>query len=680
MKASRWATLVLLLLLPSLFACVHFCRRSKGPYSGGSDCAQHPQRADCRVRLGLGPVSTSVRDDGSLAVAIPIVNSGDYAAAAVNVTKITVGAAQLLAPAALPAPLGEILPQHRGVLQARLASLVVPGSYTLTVSGVYIDRGASYPFTATAGLGVARPAQGPAHPAHAVVPKYKTSGIALKPSPIERENELNDLLGPPVPAGPALHPFAIAPNHTGPVKAPSPGAGPGMSVTFTRDTGTGQPTGWPPDPSTAAASKDGVVLATANTYLLFSQDDGQTFTNVDPTTIFPQSDGGLCCDQVVIYDRDVDLFFWVLQYKGSPNRLRVAFAHPADVKTNVNGWGYFDLTQATFNSGGGLDYPDLAVTHSFLYLSVGGSDAAGTTGGQIVARMPLSDITAGSSVGVTYIGPNETGDQARAVFGRLTQGSPAAMYWAGHVDTSHLEVFHWADGASTVDLHVTAVDTWCNSDFTTLAPDGQQWLDNLRAAGTGSVVAATYKPGSGQTAGHGEVWLGWTAGRDSAGCTQGRPQPYVKIARIDDTTLDSVGEYHIWNTPYAFAYPSLATSPAGDIGVSVAFGGPGDFASTTVGYLGDFVVYYVEASDLTLTFPLNNPDGTALLDSAGNPVLGTRFGDMFAVRRSGPDDSLFSSEGYAYKFVDATQSTSCAVAPGCTFRTHYEQWGRGGKP
>ena len=65
-------------------------------------------------------------------------------------------------------------------------------------------------------------------------------------------------------------------------------------------------------------------------------------------------------------------------------------------------------------------------------------------------------------------------------------------------------------------------------------------------------------------------------------------QTYVKIVRVDDTTLDSVGEYHIWNTPYAIAYPALATDPNSNIGVSVAFGGPSNYASTTVGYLGDF--------------------------------------------------------------------------------------------
>jgi hypothetical protein len=251
---------------------------------------------------------------------------------------------------------------------------------------------------------------------------------------------------------------------------------------------------------------------------------------------------------------------------------------------------------------------------------------------------------------------------------RLTQNSSDAMYWGGHSDTSHLEVFHWADNSNSLDTHVTPINLDCNADFTSLAPDGQQWL-SLYPAGMGAIIAATRKPGV--NGANGEVWLGWDAARDDANCTQGRPQPYVKIVRIDDTTLDSVGEYHIWNTPYAFAYPSLGTAPNGDIGVSVAFGGPNDYGSTSVGYLGDYVVYYVEASDITPTAP------TGTLDSQGNPVLYTRFGDMFAVRNSGPGNTYFSSLGYAYKFVDATKSKNCSVAGSCAYRMHYEQWSRG---
>ncbi len=682
MKKLLWAIIALLVIALAIVAFfLYRCHeRQEGEHPGGpvgADCAHDAKNDRCRARLGLGPVAYSVWDDGSLAVAAPVVNSGDGAAANVLVSSVTLGTGKKLVPVAMPVLLGEIVSQRRAVLQTRFGSLAVPGTYAMTVTGTYREAGSTLPFTAKVSLKVARSSQPTAPAATASAPKNKTSGVPTAPSPVDRDIENNNELGPPVPDGPVRKPFKVAPTQTGPAPAPSPGAG-GMSVTFVRDTAGGQ-AGFPPDPSTAVASNDGVVLATANTFLLFSKDDGQTFAQVDPTTIFPQSDGGLCCDQVVIYDRRNNMFFWMLQYgsgpppPGSPpktpgtNRLRIGFARPADLKTNVNAWSYFDLTQPGFGSKGGLDYPDLAVTSKFLYASVDGTGATGN-GGLIVARILLSDITGGgSSVGISYYGPDQWSEMNRAWASRLTQRSADAMYWGGHVDTSHLEVYRWPDNANA-NAHVSTINTYCTVDFTTLAPDGKQWLDNMRGAGTGAIIAATRKPG--------EVWLGWDAARDSAGCTQGRPQPYVKIVRIDDASLNSVGEYHIWNTPYAFGYPSLGTAPNGDIGVSVAFGGPGNYASTTVGYLGDYVVYYVDSSDATLSFPLFNADGTPQKDSNGNPVLGTRYGDMFAVRDSGPGDADFSSEGYAYKFADPTQSTNCATAPGCVQRTRYVQWGR----
>ena len=49
-----------------------------------------------------------------------------------------------------------------------------------------------------------------------------------------------------------------------------------------------------------------------------------------------------------------------------------------------------------------------------------------------------------------------------------------------------------------------------------------------------------------------------------------------------------------------------------------SFGGPSNFPSTTVGYLGDFVVYFVEASDVTLTFTQTNE--AQLCSECGEPI------------------------------------------------------------
>ena len=107
------------------------------------------------------------------------------------------------------------------------------------------------------------------------------------------------------------------------------------------------------------------------------------------------------------------------------------------------------------------------MTNQFLYMSVDGNDKNGKNGGLIVARMPLSDITGTSgNIGVGYLSPNETTDQGRAYASRLTQQSSDGMYWGGHINQSHLEVFHWPDSSGQVTTKNAGTNTYCSSDYT----------------------------------------------------------------------------------------------------------------------------------------------------------------------------------------------------------------------
>jgi hypothetical protein len=695
LKKLIWIIILILIIL--LLLWVYSCNRKPG--TGDAN-------------LKLGPAAYSIWADGSTSLSFPIENVGDSSAANVQLATVTFGSGTRVTPASLPLSLGEIVPTRRAIVDSRFSSLVVPGTYEITISGTYTVRGKTKNFSDHSSV-VLEKSGGPAPPpAHVTVPKQKTPGSPIPPSPIKPETD-NNPAGPPIPKGEPITPFAVAPSTTGVAPSSSGASG----VTFIRDTGTGQSGNYPPDPITAAATNgSNVVFSTGNLYDLFSTDDGKTFTTIDPTTVgFPAADGGMCCDQVILYNARVNLFFWLIQYKNSaptppsatltgPNRLRIAWASPESMKTNINAWTFFDLTAANFNLGQqGLDFPDMAFTDTFLYVSVDQQTSVGNVNGLIVARIPLSDITGpGSSVGISYYSSAQSSAQNTATGARLTQNGRDAMYWGGHVDSSHINVFRWADSNGNMDSpHSAVVNTWCQSDYTTQAPAGgfQQWLDSSRTSSS-SIIGATRKPfrglvPPGVTTPNGEVWLAWGSGRDVGGstpCTQGRPQPYVKIARVNDQTLDTVGEYHIWNPAFAFAYPSLATDFNAEIGVSVAFGGSSNYASTTVGYLGDFVVYYVEASDVTLTFRIQQVDskGNPIFDSAGNPVwisdskgnpiLFTRYGDYFSVRNSGASNTLFSAQGYAVKLVDSTKSTNCITTPGCTFRPHYEQWGRPAAP
>jgi len=86
---------------------------------------------------------------------------------------------------------------------------------------------------------------------------------------------------------------------------------------------------------------------------------------------------------------------------------------------------------------------------------------------------------------------------------------------------------------------------------------------------------------------------------------------------------------------HAFSYPSLAVNSDGEVGIALAWGGGSKFyASFAVGILGDFVVWFSEASNAT--------DST----NSGAGSNG-RWGDYVTCRQSHPDTALFSATGYA---------------------------------
>ncbi len=698
----RWLTAILailvVLLLAILFCCFfrdkvcHYARLWLSPMH----CSICAVSTEGNAKLEVGQLGISIWKDGTVAIAIPIRNVGDRGAGDVHVNNVVIAGGVRTLPASLPVALGELIPLHRGVVQTTFASLSVPGIYKLEVAGTYYDRGQLKPFVADVPLPLTARAAGPFASMPGSVSKQKTSGVPGPPHRVRPEVDETNTVGPPIPLGPRVTPFTVAPSNTPVSHAPPPGGTAG-GIKFYQDTASNNGiNNAPPDPSTMAAPAANVVVDTDNTIMSYSVDGGQTFTQLDPTTIFPQSDGGMCCDQVVLYDKKENLIFWLQQYSSGSgssgtNRLRIAWATPESVKSNPNAWTYADLTQQLFNSGGGLDYPDLALSNNFLWVSVDGSDKNGKNAGLIVTRLSLSDIVGGgSTVNLGYFGPNESTDQTRAHGSHLAQNSPDGGYWAGGSDASDMEVFHWPDSSGNITTNTTSINNWCTgaSDYANLPPDGMQWPDTGHLGGAGNIVGVTRVLGT--NGGHGQVWFGWGAGADGSDCTQsGRSRPFVKIVQVDDNTLNAVGEYHIWNSAYAFSYPALNTDPSGNIGVSVAYAGPSDYPSSTVGYIGDFVVYYVEASTVSLkfyiyasgsnagSFTFTNPgDGSLQTDSSGNPIVFTRYGDYFSVRNSGSDGSLFSNQGYAVSLIDSTKSTTCLSTPGCTYHPHYEQWGR----
>ena len=231
--------------------------------------------------------------------------------------------------------------------------------------------------------------------------------------------------------------------------------------------------------------------------------------------------------------------------------------------------------------------------------------------------------------------------------GRARDGQPRAVLVAGI--------------GAAASQHDVAVYSWSAGDYTSLDPDGRNWLPGPQY---GAIVAGTRRTGTGAPGDRPqEVWFAWTAGRDAS-----FPQPYVEVLRIDAETFTYISELPVWNPAYVFAYPSLTVNRDHEVGIGAAWGGAGaNYGNTAVGILGDFILWITGVSDMSAQLTIAR--GT---DSVLKPL----FGDYLTVRTHSPDAYLYS--GYTYRVMrDADNPGQCEPAvAGCRFEVIFTLFGR----
>jgi hypothetical protein len=476
----------------------------------------------------------------------------------------------------------------------------------------------------------------------------------------------------PVPIGPfrgLLEPTKEQAGARNIQSGPGPGGGGNEPVAFATYTPTGKlisTSYYPPDVSGAVANS--VVLMTTNYNLQISVDAGATFTLVDPTTMFSAdaSFGGWGCDQIITYAPSIDRFMWLMQaFPGAggtrsandigQNIVRLAVASPADIVNHLAdphlAWSWFDFDSNYFSLGANvwMDYPDLSVGDNFLYYATDvrndSLDAKGnkvnSTVGRLIARLPLTELRDGQIRNLRFTQPSSS---PGAIKSQITQDTRNQVFWASHKNNTTLTVFSWDEASTGYAWRDVGVRGWPNGDsggsLLCKAPDFADWL-NLGGIGN-HVLGATRR--------NNEIWFAWTAhsGSDGRGGFS-FPWPHVQIAKINDADFSLIEQVQIWNANHAYAFPSLATNTDGEVGVSLAWGGGTTpfYGSHAVGLMGDFVVWYPEASELTLQRQVLDSAGNPVLDAAGNPVIQTRWGDYVTARRASVNGRLFGGFGYA---------------------------------
>jgi hypothetical protein len=660
--------------------------------------------------IPLSGIQSSIWDDGSVSMAIPLQNTGDRTTGKVNLTEIKVPSGKRIEPSYLPLALGDIFPNNIKKIDARFNLPRIGVQYPVIIRGTYINGSVSCKFHMKGFFTPQRPSNAPVISKSGSITK-STANTAIYPPnlPPHTEREFNGVgLLPPL--GQPRNLFVTPPNATKINRTAAFNLTSDPDVVFTRNTIGDTYGGFPPDPSVAGNNADDVVMFTANTAVSYSTDSGLTFKTVnlfslndpvipDRNSFFPQDDGGLCCDQVMTYIPKLNLFVWLLQYwpmkigdTSSTNRLRIAWATPADIKSDfLHAWTWVDLTSAGVGIGNDwMDYPDMTFSDKFLYVGVdhGKTNTSQVyTGRHIFARISLNDIANPNipTVGYDYMDPSGGGLWQN----HIVQSSTDAMYWAALPDTSTLTVYSWPDSSNQATPHKIKISSYSDSDYSAPTPEGIDWNAAPKMVlGATRVEPFFLCPPGGCNFPTRFLYFAFSAGRPLIACIQGipctnsRPFPYVRVEKIDLDSFNLVNELDIWNPGFAFSTPALVSRPGNyndEVAISLAVGGGGNFADNAVGFLGDFIVYVTTDSDTTHAGYARDKNNNIIYDSNGNPTYSVRFGDFYSAHNSiGP--LMTNGRGVGYSTLGYASKTNVAgrkcVDVGCSIDLHYVQFGR----
>jgi hypothetical protein len=347
------------------------------------------------------------------------------------------------------------------------------------------------------------------------------------------------------------------------------------------------------EPSVAA--KGDLIVYTANHFAAFSTDSGQRFTYLSPWRAFRGIPYDFCCDQVIQYVPQIDMFVWSLQALGFRAQV-ILYATPENVRRGL--WKRLLFTPRNLRATGAqLDYTDMTFGANMLYWStnVFGDPEEGDI--SIVVRIPLAGLADGS--------PQPRASKRRWGV-RLAQNSGTTGYFAAHVDTSTLRVYSWDEAAADPTLRDVTVPTWNHTTG---------W-ENV-----GSRVLGATKSGD-------ELWFAWNA---RARGTE-RPFRFARVVRINASTFTLIGNPDLWSSEYRIGMPALATnSVTNEVGISYSFGKRLDHA---VGILTGTQEHFTTAEGGT------------------NPADVLRWGDYLSIRQhydnAGAPQSTFGATGYVF--------------------------------
>jgi hypothetical protein len=596
-----------------------------------------PPVASCPV---IARPANGVIQDKRLLTSFPVRNTGKVVINAFTVTTLTLTIAPKTATGVIVGGTANIGAGKTGASFGSFpSSVLVPGSPTLTIVGTCNVSGVVIPFSLETALRVAAKSPGSAT-ASSGSAKVTRILAGPYPGPAPQPEEANpDQTAWVVPIGPR-HPLTHSPA-VGLAAAPAPAVDPPKFQVYNQFIPfVGAQNGVPVEPSGATAATAGnVVVVTSNTGDAFSINGGASWTFLTPggsSGLFPASQGGFCCDQVVHYvPSPIDRFVWLMQYWGpkgggslvGPNLERIAVASPASIVANAanpqKAWSFFDLTPANLSLGSTsfLDFPDLSVGDNNLFVSF---DDVGT--GLIVVRVPLTSIKDLGDLSEVFFQFTNASDGSVSYGSHLTQNPGSSIFWAGHNSNSSMRVFSWPDSSNIYSWQNVDIGSWPNnkSNMVALTPTppspAPNWLSKVQSF-SGFPILGSTRAGSpvGVAGPPQQLYFAWTAASGN-----GFKFPQVEWVTLGINPIVLATQRQLQSPTTAIAYPALTTNSVGEVGISAETGGGTTFENHAVGFLIDNRLFTTTNSNFGVG----------------------RFGDYVTIREDQANPALFDAFGY----------------------------------
>lgn len=376
----------------------------------------------------------------------------------------------------------------------------------------------------------------------------------------------------------------------------------------------------------AAASDQREVFYAGNTYQSRSTNSGSSWVGAGAYPAGPSDAPSVCCDGDAVHTSNTDTTFNSILYQNSAGTNGVVriFVRDSTISGGVDCTYTIDPAGASNNIV--PDYPHIAASNNFLYLSTNNLQNGSTSVGAQTRRFNLSQIASCQSVTTNTFTFNSSSIGQRVHV--PVENATTTMYWGQLDNATTFRVFSWPESTTSVSQTTRSV---ASSTFANPNCNGGTGNFDWIERSTAWTITGFRMRGA---TGGGTLEFLWNVAPDSQ-----HTQAHLHGAVFRTSDLSLLAQPRVFNNSNCFGFPALGANQFGEYALSVGFGGD-NVANSGTSARGTVAVddsssagFFFPSVQTTATGTHNRSDG--------------RFGDYFTVRNNERCPNTWNATNYA---------------------------------